>query len=158
MDAAWAHLGSDRARGIAAHSGSAADIDELVSVAEDGFGTVQVLVNNAGTNPYHGPIQDATEAAWDKTMAVNVKGPWLCARHAIPLMPEGSVVINVASVQSFIAQPLVAATRRLLDALDYLGAPLPPEARLIVHGLHRLVPGQRIEASETHELHAASTR
>ncbi len=75
---------------------------------EDSFGRVDVLVNNAGVLSYGDAVQ-LSEDEWDRVMAVNVKGPWLCAKHAIPLMSAGSVVINVASVQSFVAQPLVAA-------------------------------------------------
>ena len=75
---------------------------------EENFGRVDALVNNAGVLSY-GDAVELSEEEWDRVMAVNVKGPWLCAKHAIPLMPPGSVVINVASVQSFVAQPLVAA-------------------------------------------------
>ena len=69
---------------------------------------LHVLVNNAGVLSY-GNAVDLSEEEWDKVMGVNVKGAWLCAKHAIPLMPDGSIVINVASVQAFVAQPLVAA-------------------------------------------------
>jgi len=42
-------------------------------------------------------------------MAVNVKGPFLCAKYTIPHMNDNAVIVNVASVQSFVAQPYVAA-------------------------------------------------
>ena len=69
---------------------------------------VNYLVNNAGVLSY-GTVLDIDEQEWDRVMGVNVKGNFLCAKHAIPLMPKDSVIINVASVQSYITQPLVAA-------------------------------------------------
>ena len=71
-------------------------------------GHINYLVNNAGVLSY-GTITDIDEAEWDRVMGVNVKGSFLCAKNAIPMMPQGSVIINVASVQSYITQPLVAA-------------------------------------------------
>ncbi|MDE0951183.1 MAG: SDR family oxidoreductase [Halioglobus sp.] len=84
------------------------DVAAVFSSIKDEFGQVDVLVNNAGVLSY-GNAVELSENEWDHVMAVNVKGPWLCAKYAIPLMPQGSVVINVASVQSFVAQPFVAA-------------------------------------------------
>ena len=45
------------------------------------FGKVDVLVNNAGTNPYFGPLLNAERRAWDKTFEVNLKGYFWCARE-----------------------------------------------------------------------------
>ncbi len=73
------------------------------------FGGVDILVNNAGIQRYS-TVTDTTEEEWDLVMNVNLKSAFLCARQAIPLM-EGRgkcVVINVASVQSFITQRNVA--------------------------------------------------
>jgi NAD(P)-dependent dehydrogenase (short-subunit alcohol dehydrogenase family) len=84
------------------------EVAAVFSTIEDKYGRVDVLVNNAGVLSY-GDAVSLTEEEWDRVMGINVKGTWLCAKHAIPLMPEGSVVINVASVQAFLAQPLVAA-------------------------------------------------
>jgi len=71
-------------------------------------GQINYLVNNAGVLSY-GTVLDVDEEEWDRVLGVNVKGSFLCAKHAIPLMSEGSVIVNVASVQSYVAQPLVAA-------------------------------------------------
>lgn len=75
----------------------------------DRWGRVDFLINNAGVLSY-GRVTEASEEEWDRTMGVNVKGAFLCAKHAIPLMPDATgVVINVASVQAFVSQPRVAA-------------------------------------------------
>ena len=71
-------------------------------------GSIHYLVNSAGVLSY-GTVVDIDENEWDRVMGVNAKGAFLCSKHAIPMMPENSVIVNVASVMSFIAQPLVAA-------------------------------------------------
>jgi NAD(P)-dependent dehydrogenase (short-subunit alcohol dehydrogenase family) len=96
------------AHAVAAHTGKEADCKALVEAAVKRFGKVDVLVNNAATNPYFGPMLDIEEAAWDKTFEVNVKGYfWMCrevARHLRAREAPGSLV-NVASVAGIIASP-----------------------------------------------------
>jgi NAD(P)-dependent dehydrogenase (short-subunit alcohol dehydrogenase family) len=69
------------------------------AVAEFGGGTIDVLVNNAAI--YGGltrsPLEDIDPAEWDRVMAVNLKGPWLCVRAGLPYLPAGGRVINLAS-------------------------------------------------------------
>lgn len=73
------------------------------------FGRVDILVNNAGIQRYS-TVTETTEEEWDLVMNVNLKSAFLCAKYAIPLMQKrgNGVVINVASVQSFITQRNVA--------------------------------------------------
>lgn len=64
------------------------------------YGRLDVLYNNAAiVRGYGGPVE-AEEADWDATMAVNVKGAYLCCKHAVPAMIEsgGGSVINQSSV------------------------------------------------------------
>ncbi|MEM8556346.1 MAG: glucose 1-dehydrogenase [Bacteroidota bacterium] len=76
----------------------------------DAFGGIDILVNNAGIQRY-GTVTETTEALWDEVMNVNLKSAFLCAKAALPSMVERGrgVVVNVASVQSFITQANVAA-------------------------------------------------
>ena len=101
VDTAVAELGdADRVLGVAAHVGKGEDRDRLIGAAEDRFGTVNVLVNNAGTNPFYGNIVDAEEWAWDKTMEVNLKAPYLLSVGLGKKMMEdgGGSIINIASI------------------------------------------------------------
>lgn len=87
--------------GIAAHTGQPEAIEALVSQAVERFGQVDVLVNNAATNPYFGPMIGAEWPAWDKTFDVNVKGYFSAARavaqHLMARDAPGSI-INVTSI------------------------------------------------------------
>ncbi|MBL8921620.1 MAG: glucose 1-dehydrogenase [Myxococcaceae bacterium] len=98
-----------QALAIAAHTGKPEDVKRLVAEAVATFGRVDVLVNNAATNPYFGPMLDIEDSAFDKTFEVNVKGYfWLTrevAQHLQQRSAKGSI-INVASVAGLGAAPM----------------------------------------------------
>src|SRR5215470_747346 len=82
-----------------------ADWVEAVGTAVNRYGTLDILVNNAGMSgasargePVH--LEDATEAAWDRVLAVNAKGVFLGTKHAIPAMRQagGGSIINISSI------------------------------------------------------------
>jgi NAD(P)-dependent dehydrogenase (short-subunit alcohol dehydrogenase family) len=89
---------------VACHTGRAADVQALVEKARETFGGVDVLVNNAATNPHFGPLLDAEESHWDKTFEVNVKGYVHLIRACVPAMRErgGGAIVNVASVAGMV--------------------------------------------------------
>jgi 3-oxoacyl-[acyl-carrier protein] reductase len=75
----------------------AAPVAELVAQAEQQFGAVHVLSHNAGLAGFPAPALEATEDEFDKIMAVNVKGAWLCARAVAPAIQRaggGSIVLT----------------------------------------------------------------
>jgi NAD(P)-dependent dehydrogenase (short-subunit alcohol dehydrogenase family) len=94
---------------FAAHTGKEADCTALIREAVRRFGKAEVLVNNAGTNPYFGPLLEVENAAWDKTFEVNLKGYFWTARElARHLVDRGApgAIVNVASVLGLKASPL----------------------------------------------------
>jgi NAD(P)-dependent dehydrogenase (short-subunit alcohol dehydrogenase family) len=101
--------GADRVVGIAAHAGKEEDCARLVRETIERFGQVDVLVNNAGTNPYFGPMLNVDMGAWEKTFETNLKGYFWCARevakHCLGRNAAGSI-INVASVAGLVGSPL----------------------------------------------------
>ncbi len=85
---------------VSCHTGHPEEISALFSRIRDEFGKLDILVNNAATNPYYGPAVEAPETAFDKTFEVNVKGYFLMCQAAAKLMIEagnGSIV-NIASI------------------------------------------------------------
>ena len=98
------------AHAVAAHTGREADCEALVEAAVKRFGKVDLLVNNAATNPYFGPLTDTDAGAWEKTFEVNVKGYFWMARavirHLQSRKAEGSIV-SVTSVAGVEAAPMM---------------------------------------------------
>ncbi len=85
---------------IAAHTGKKETLAELVTKTVDAYGQIDVLVNNAATNPHFGPMLEAEDSLWQKTIEVNIMGNvWLC-QQVVPVMREhgGGSIVNVASV------------------------------------------------------------
>jgi NAD(P)-dependent dehydrogenase (short-subunit alcohol dehydrogenase family) len=106
----------------AAHMGNTADLDGLVEAAYERYGRVDVLVNNAGINVAFGPLTDVSVDAFDKMVAVNLRGPWYLASRLAPRMGEhgGGCVINVLSVAALTTPAysgVYAATKAGLKAL-----------------------------------------
>jgi dehydrogenase/reductase SDR family protein 4 len=88
-----------RALPVAAHLGRQPDIDRLFDSVRVEFGRLDILVNNAATNPIFGPLVDVEEAAWDKIMALNVKGYLLASQRAArEMLAAGKgAIVNVSS-------------------------------------------------------------
>ncbi|MDJ0924917.1 MAG: SDR family oxidoreductase [Acidimicrobiia bacterium] len=87
--------------------GVSVDISDRVSTeamaeaAMDEFGRIDILVNNAAffKAVTRGPFEDISVEEWDLTMAVNVRGPWLCSRAVLPAMKnqQHGRIINISS-------------------------------------------------------------
>jgi NAD(P)-dependent dehydrogenase (short-subunit alcohol dehydrogenase family) len=84
---------------IAAHAGRQDDLRRLVEGTLERLGRVDILINNAGTNPYFGPLIDADPAVWDKTFEVNLRGYFLLTQLVYRAWMEqhGGAVLNIAS-------------------------------------------------------------
>ncbi|MBI4304220.1 MAG: SDR family oxidoreductase [Chloroflexi bacterium] len=85
---------------VAAHVAKPEELKNLVDKVKAEFGRIDVLFNNAGTNPYMGPLLNAEEWAWDVTMNVNLKAPFILGQLVAKVMKEqgGGAIINTASV------------------------------------------------------------
>jgi len=76
-------------------------VQNAVARAVEQFGGLDILVNNAGMNFYFDASQMSSED-WDRAMAVDLKGAWLCCKYAIPAMRQrgGGAIVNIASVHA----------------------------------------------------------
>jgi len=86
--------------GLAAHNGDKAALTALVDFAIQHYGGVDILVNNAATNPHFGQMLDAEDSLWQKTIEVNIMGNVWLTQAVVPSMRArgGGKIVNVASV------------------------------------------------------------
>lgn len=86
--------------GIAAHNGDKAALQNLVKQTVATYGRVDILVNNAATNPHFGNMLDSEDSMWQKTIEVNIMGNFWLSQAAVEVMRQhgGGKIINVASV------------------------------------------------------------
>ena len=115
----------------------------LFEQVEVAYGRLDILVNNAATNPYFGPMTGAKEAAWDKTFDVNLKGPFFMIQHAAGLMEKGGggSIVNVASVNGLrpaVFQGIYSITKAGVIAMTRAYAKELASANIRVNAL---VPG-----------------
>ncbi len=89
------------AKGIACHVGQKDQLVHLVEETIKAYGRIDILVNNAATNPVYGKLAESDEAVFDKVMNVNVKACMSLANLCYPHMMNsgGGSVINIASVE-----------------------------------------------------------
>ena len=89
------------------HAGHLDEIETLIEGVRKDFGRLDILINNAATNPFYGPAAELPVAAFEKTVEVNLKGPYYMMSWAVPLMAEsgGGSVVNVASVAALVSMP-----------------------------------------------------
>jgi NAD(P)-dependent dehydrogenase (short-subunit alcohol dehydrogenase family) len=96
-----------KATPIACHMGKMEQIENLFKEIKEKFDGLDILVNNAATNPYFGDMLNADEGIWDKTNEVNMKGPFFMIQNAAKLMIAGGggAIVNVASVNGISPAP-----------------------------------------------------
>jgi dehydrogenase/reductase SDR family protein 4 len=85
---------------VATHVGRVEEVNQLVSKVKEEFGRIEILVNNAATNPTLSSAIDVDERAWDAIMNLNLKGLFFLSQAVARVMKEkgGGKIINVSSI------------------------------------------------------------
>jgi dehydrogenase/reductase SDR family protein 4 len=93
--------------GFAANAGEIESCKTLIEKVIEIYGGIDILVNNAATNPVFGPVVQCEEWAFDKIMNVNVKAPFELVKLVYPVMKErgGGSVINISSIAGLTPDP-----------------------------------------------------
>jgi dehydrogenase/reductase SDR family protein 4 len=93
--------------GIAANAGDIAACKTLIEKTVALYGGIDILVNNAASNPIFGPVVQCEEWAFDKIMNINVKAPFELSKLVYPMMKErgGGSVINISSIAGLTPDP-----------------------------------------------------
>ncbi len=114
-----------RALSLRCHVGDWDDCGALIDASVAEFGRIDVLVNNAGIAPVPPSLSGVTSELFDKTIAVNLKGPLRLTALAAEHMTDGGTVINISSTASLHAMPFTvvyAAAKAGLNALTKAAA------------------------------------
>jgi NAD(P)-dependent dehydrogenase (short-subunit alcohol dehydrogenase family) len=100
-----------RAEFVRADVSCAADCAAMVEHAVSRYGRLDVAFNNAGINIGAAPIADVEDAQWERIVAINLTGVFLCMKHEIPAMKRsgGGTIINTASVGGVIGTAGITA-------------------------------------------------
>jgi NAD(P)-dependent dehydrogenase (short-subunit alcohol dehydrogenase family) len=123
---------------FAANAGEPDQTEACVAATVERFGGVDILVNNAATNPYFGPTMEIDAGRFDKTVAVNWRGPllWTQAVWRASMAERGGVVLNIASVGGLAVEPSIGVYNGTKAAVIHLTRQLALE----------LSPGARVNA------------
>lgn len=112
-------------------------IDAVVSE----FGKLNVLVNNAGIAGATKPTHEIELAEWDQVMDVNVRGVFLCTKHAVPYMREtgGGSIINLSSIYAIVSAPDIPpyhASKGAVRLMSKTDALLYAQDKIRVNSVH----------------------
>ena len=99
--------GKGTVRGIAAHAGDMAQCQRLVEQTLAWGGRIDMLINNAATNPVFGPSLDCSGEAFDKIMGINLKAPFELSKMVHPIMKAngGGSILNISSIAGITPDP-----------------------------------------------------
>jgi NAD(P)-dependent dehydrogenase (short-subunit alcohol dehydrogenase family) len=133
LDLAASEIAASGAAGqTAVFAGNAGDVGSAkacVATTIERFGGIDILVNNAATNPYYGPTLGVDEGRFDKTFQVNLRGPlfWCQAAWEQALRDKPGVIINIASVGGLRAEGALGVYNLTKAALIHLTRQLAAE-------------------------------
>lgn len=129
----------------------AAQVDQLFEEAAAQLGGLDILINNAGIAGPTGPIERLTLADWERTLAINITGQFLCTRRAVPHLKTagGGLIVNLASAAGVFGfpnrTPYAASKWAVVGFTQSLAMELGPHNIRVNAICPGLVEGERID-------------
>lgn len=122
------------------------------------FGRLDALVNNAGIAVF-APVLETSEADWNRIMAVNLTGPFLCTKAAAPLMREqgGGAIVNITSISAVRASTLRSAYGTSKAGLAHLTKQLAVELASLNIRVNAVAPGP-VDTAMAKQVHTKEIR
>ncbi|HAQ22544.1 MAG: 3-oxoacyl-ACP reductase [Acidimicrobiaceae bacterium] len=121
---------------VAGHIGKTEDMERVLDATMEAFGAIDILVNNAATNPYAGPVIEIDVPRWEKTFSTNLTAPlvWTQACWNRWMKEHGGAVVNVSSVGAFGTNAILGVyditKRALVHLTEQLAAEVGPAVRV----------------------------
>ena len=133
-----------KASAVVTDVAQASDVEAMVAHAVDTHGRLDLAVNNAGIGAEVYPLIDTPDDYWDRVMAVNLRGNFLCLKHEARAMlatGNGGSIVNIGSVNTFLGCP--GASTYTASKAGQLGLTTSASAELAEHGIrvNLLCPG-----------------
>ena len=88
---------------ISADVGKETAVKKLIKTVAFGYRKIDVLINNAGIGNWKS-IEKRSVKEWQRVLDVNLTGPYMCVKYALPYMPKGSSIINISSTRALMSE------------------------------------------------------
>jgi NAD(P)-dependent dehydrogenase (short-subunit alcohol dehydrogenase family) len=133
-------------------------VGAAVAVVERRFGRFDALVNNAGVAVF-APVLETSDEDWNRIMAVNLTGPFLCTKAAAPLMRDhgGGAIVNITSISAVRASTLRSAYGTSKAGLAHLTKQLAVELAALGIRVNAVAPGP-VETAMAKAVHTREIR
>lgn len=158
LEATARGFAADQALAIACDVADAAQVGAAVSQVQARFGRIDALVNNAGIAVFK-PLLETTYEEWQRVMAVNLTGPFLCVQACAPLMLRngGGAIVNIASISGLRASTLRVAYGTSKAALMHLTRQQAVELGNRGIRVNAVAPGP-VDTAMAKQVHTAAIR
>src|ERR1043165_9101850 len=145
-----------RALALTCDVANAGEVEAAAAELKAHFGTLDVLVNNAGTAVFK-PALDTTLAEFQRTMDVNLTGPFLMVKACAPLIGKGGAIVNITSISGLRASALRIAYGTSKAALEHLTRQLALELSVRGIRVNAVAPGP-VDTAMAKAVHSAAIR
>jgi NAD(P)-dependent dehydrogenase (short-subunit alcohol dehydrogenase family) len=137
---------------------SASGLAGAMQTIEQRFGRLDALVNNAGIAVF-APLMETSDADWSRVLEVNLTGPFLCTKAAVPLMREGNggAIVNITSISAVRASTLRSAYGTSKAGLAHLTKQLAVELASLNIRVNAVAPGP-VDTAMAKQVHTAEIR